>query len=80
MKWIWIFICFLCVNSQKGVELKTDTTYTKAFPKGGSEVYYLVIPDNVKANTEFLIFDVYPADNDDSDPNIFMSDVTLILL
>lgn len=76
MKYPWMFLCLLMfVHSQNREELKLDTTVEKTIENDRTHQYYVVIPDNTPANTQFLIFDVYPAEGDNSDPDIYVSDV-----
>ena len=65
------------VYCQNGEELKLGkTTNENSLESGNSKSYYVNIPNDVVNNTKFLIFDVYPSKDDDSDPDIYMSNVT----
>lgn len=64
--------------SIKGIELQINTTTINSTLDNGMKAYYNVtIPAATQLDKFYLIFDLIPSGNDESDPDIFISSVSL---
>ena len=72
--WLLLLSYFAWCQSEEQLKLETPTT-EKTLAAGKSASYFIAIPTDIQANTQFLIFDVYPTGDDASDPDVYISDV-----
>jgi len=72
------YFIFSYCQSEEQLKLDTETS-KKTLKNGQTASYFITLPNEIQENTNFLIFDVFAAENDGSDPDIYISDVRLIL-
>ena len=67
-------IAFVCGQNEQALTLDKSTD-AKTLAGGQSAYYSIVVPQNIAENSQFLIFDVFAASDDASNPDIYISDV-----
>ncbi len=68
-------LLFVLTMAQREDQLTLGTASPAQSLDAGKSYYYSVtVPDNVATRSAYLIFDVFPVANDDSDPDIYMAE------